>query len=756
MEKKEFLAGSMIGREEQPLQELMLILEGTVKGECEGGTIILKKGDVLGLSEVYSNFHFMNYWAEEKITVAVYPYQAGELMTLLRNQLDTVRYFTASVFHQFQEIFSQYKQKKADSIYLYRFFVRNYKRYEELCEKYSISPRTLPEQEELLPLTLEEDIEPWLAAYYKGIYDLVSNSEEPGRLGAEFYCGLMQKISQSIHHMISINGIVEEYRSQLLDLFMNENELDLFDLFTGTYFRVYYLAKEEKPDTAFIDETINLLKGYGYDERGFFERRVADYQNKFKTADQEKPNQEQKESLMRKKAAAVNDSLNVILEYAGCPREAADEFRSEIDAYKKIINKNVAEEADRNRRIRLTKLFYEIYTAAFQISLRDEQVPPIIRMFFQFGYVDEELAGMENASYLYDIVDHLPTDPENRVYTVYEWLRAIYEGKKEPSRNEFDNDYNDYVHELRRNKKISPIEETDMLSDTAQKVMFELENVFPTVNKVTYGRITTFCPVFSEHNIIKPLEKMLVSADMVNQIFNQIRERDFGAFYRESIYAQPEKGVVKELISTEILPDVILMPNIGNRGIMWQEIEGKRRGTPARFICSLFQMEELMIILTRLTGEFRWEMCKRVQGVRWNDVAERSLTSEYSDYIQFYRKNIDLSSDAKEKIKSDLSKRKNSAKEMFVFDYITWIMYESNGAPRMNKVARSILFTYCPFTRAIRERMRTNPLYTDMLDRYDIRLKQKLRHYDNLYAKLRSSGLPVPEEVENTRNFLEL
>lgn len=32
--------------------------------------------------------------------------------------------------------------------------------------------------------------------------------------------------------------------------------------------------------------------------------------------------------------------------------------------------------------------------------------------------------------------------------------------------------------------------------------------------------------------------------------------------------------MVKEFINEEVLPDIILMPNIGTRGAMWQEIEG--------------------------------------------------------------------------------------------------------------------------------------------------------------------------------------
>ena len=50
-----------------------------------------------------------------------------------------------------------------------------------------------------------------------------------------------------------------------------------------------------------------------------------------------------------------------------------------------------------------------------------------------------------------------------------------------------------------------------------------------------------------------------------------------------------------------------------------------------------------------MIGDFRWELCRRVQGMRWNDVTEHSLTSDYYDYVMFYSKNRDLSQEAKEK-----------------------------------------------------------------------------------------------------------
>ena len=170
---------------------------------------------------------------------------------------------------------------------------------------------------------------------------------------------------------------------------------------------------------------------------------------------------------------------------------------------------------------------------------------------------------------------------------------------------------------------------------------------------------------------------------------------------------------------------------------------------------SIFHMEGITTSLIRLTGEFRWEMCKRIQGSRWNDLSERSLTSEYTDYIQFYRKNRDLSREAKEKLRTSLQRAKNSFREMFVRDYIVWILFEGNGSPRLNKVARKILFTYCPFSSAAGDKLAQNPAYTELLDRQKILAGQKLHRLDMLTRKLSNSNIPIPETIIEEKKFFE-
>ena len=160
--------------------------------------------------------------------------------------------------------------------------------------------------------------------------------------------------------------------------------------------------------------------------------------------------------------------------------------------------------------------------------------------------------------------------------------------------------------------------------------------------------------------------------------------------------------------------------------------------------------------MIRLTGEYRWEMCKRIQGIRWNDITDRSLTSEYFDYVQFYKKNNELTAEGKERIKLSLQRAKNSFKEMFIRDYTLWILFEGIGSPRLNKVARKIIFTYCPLPENLCEKYKQNPIYSEIIHQHEIRKKQRLHHLKGVRQKLLSSNAQIPEELNQEDFFATL
>lgn len=752
MAVKEIPAGTVLAQSEQAITALYVIAGGTVRAAYPGGEYYLTKGDVIGVCELFYGTYFITYQAEDTVSVAPYPISTVNAPGFMRADPDTASRIVTSMFKQFQEILDQYELARFDCDNFYHYLMDSYEEYLNFCGKHQISARALPGLESLTELVLEEDIPGWFGGYYSHLRAIMAKIPIKNQ-NPDFLRGLLLKASEDIYQVISVCRVFYDYKSDIANLLMSENRLDFFDLYASILYKIGSHADESTSLIAAISKMMIQLESQPSIDKEMYRQRVAEYKERLNALDQYAEENAQADGQPQD-VPEIRDSMNTILAYAGVSEELANHFRNEVHEYAKMTDKNSTDDASRRLRLSITKTFYEIYEKAVIRSFHEFEIPKVIQMFFQFGYVDEQLAGMDNAAYLYSIVDKLPSDPARGVYTFYQWLRAIHDGKKAPSRNEFDTDYQAYVHEQKISGKITPAEEAEMLKDPEKQVLFELHNMFTSVNKITFGRISSFCPVFSDHNILKDLPASLVSADKVEQTLKQIRAVDFSAYYRDMIYTNPGLGIGKEYISVEVLPDVILMPNVGVRGVMWQEIEGRKRTTPSRMMLSVFQMEDLTNILVRLTGDFRWEMCRRIQGARWNDISEPSLTSKYFDYIQFYKKNHDLSADAKDKIKLNMQKAKNSFKEMFIRDYEMWILYEGAGSPRLNKVSRAILFEFCPFSKDIRNKLKANPLYKETMDRYDVKLGQRIHHYNNLFQKLNNIGAQIPPEIQSQREYL--
>jgi hypothetical protein len=119
------------------------------------------------------------------------------------------------------------------------------------------------------------------------------------------------------------------------------------------------------------------------------------------------------------------------------------------------------------------------------------------------------------------------------------------------------------------------------------------------------------------------------------------------------------------------------------------------------------------------------------------------------DYLQFYRKNSDLSSEAKEKIKTEITACRNSFENVFVLDYMQWIRYESQGSPRLNKVAKQLMFQYCPFAETIRRKLEANAMYASMIHRHEAKAEKQFKVLTSKYRKYRKDTETLPQEIEN-------
>lgn len=756
-------AGEILFNEGERNNLLSIIAEGEVSLNSSYATSTIEKGCLLGLCGRESVSYPFTYVASGAVTLYQYDYNGyDDLSTLLYANQDAcavIAYLTTQIVKEQLDV---YTGMLSSCQFLYETISEEYKRYKEICAKLNFTPKELPGIDELSDFTSRTQIDNWTIDYYNVI------GEYAPAKWKFFYekdvkacSGHIIKACKDLKNLLPSNKNISVHLDMICDLVLSEYKVDLYTFYLELMEAAIVARAPYDEILEAIEAIIETVENHSPIDRQFAKTRFSEYRGlipkKHVTDEKESVVEGLDEEMVDKIKDSLRDALDSILEFADIDVKVAYDFKNYVEQYIALSDRSGSDDAARAVRKGITNQFYEIYRKAFFKSLNEAVIPTEVMMFFYFGFVDMELAGEDNSVLLYYLAEQIQADSNGYIFTFYDWLKEIYICHKDPCVNEFNVDYIAYLHKQKVDKKITESEEEKLLVYGVDRVNYEIDNMFKSVNKIISGRVTTFCPVFSDHEFYKPLSSMILTYSNIYKVLNTIRGVDFSLFYREMTYTAPEFGITKELIQVENLPEIILMPGSGTRGAMWQEITGRKRTSSARFALPFFLAEELPKTMVRLCGEFRWELCRRIQGARWNDLGERSLTSDYCDYLETYKRSRDLSPEAKEKIKSSYSKYRNSSKEMFVHDYIDYIMYEAAGSLRLNKLVRPILFTYCPFSKTIRRQVSNgSQFYKELVERYTIKNSHAQHLMDIQMQKLEKAGNGIPTPVREHSEFLKM
>ena len=742
----------------QPVRVIGIIKSGSIIMNSDYFSLTLPPGQVMGLLHLKNGTAFTTDITTEDTVLSAYRLEnTYPDVTVLQDNHRLQKAALETINCQMSSLITQYKQYKDQLKSITSVHTNLTKKYTAICEKLHVASK-IPNSD--VPTFISDILKatPYIIPYYTD-FNLVLEQHSENFVSENHYFvyGLIQKALEDVltfkEHIDKLATAIIFYR----DLYFHDSYNDYFRYFSELVSRTHPGTEEYINAKSLVTSLYTCLNQMPFVDKAALSARMDDQQKKM-------PSQTIKETVTKIASEPEDshtiqdhllDSMNKILAAADEDEEFVSSFTKHIFVYKELTDKSSTASNVSQLRHQLTADFLRLYKNLALKYVHGDELDDTVKMFLIFGYIDENLAGMQNAEVLYKLLYADIAEPEENIFTFIEWLQAIYDGKREPSRNEFDMDYTDFLRSERVAGKISSLEEKALAENADAKVMYELDNFFPQANKMTFGHISTYCPFFSSHNLIDKLGKNLLGATKLMQERENIRRIDYQIFYKEIVYSNPSIGINAEFIHKEILPDIILMPNYGARGIMWQEVEGKKRATPCRMVLPLFTPENLRTMFLRVCGEYRWEMCKRTQGSHWNDPSSHSLTGDYFDYLQFYRKNNDLSADAKEKVKVLLTKARNSIKEAFVLDYLIWIMYESEGSPRLNKVARSILFNHCPFPLATRQKLTSNPIYVYVVQKHTTKYEQLSHRASNLCLKVSNAGKNVPAELQQEVTFFD-
>lgn len=445
----------------------------------------------------------------------------------------------------------------------------------------------------------------------------------------------------------------------------------------------------------------------------------------------------------------LHNSAARILNYAGFKSEKVELFKYYLNHFNEMKDKSFSDPSSRQLREQISATFFEAYTAVLKRVQAESNPSRLYLMFLYFGYMDERLLTAEQVNTLYKLAGECPGNGANSLYNLNCWLQQIYQRTKEPSVNEFGQDYQDVFVEKKRRNELTDKDKPAYDEDLDGRLNHEVSNLFRLGQRLCYGQMTGYFPILHREMLSRDLEAALVTPAKIEASINKILAVDFSAFHREIVYTHTQGQMAPELIMKPVLPDIILIPCFGQRAVMWQELSGKRKNTPGRFVFPIFTDRNLDDLMIDVVAKFRWDLSKSMSSYVINKANEFSLYADYSDYIQFYAKNRDLSAEAKEKLKTIIKRNRNNPAEVFTEDYKMWINYEANGLVRLNKVAREIFFKHCPFSRPIREKLKNSPNYYALIGYYEKDRSRQCKILESRYEKLKRFGDIDPDLLEN-------
>jgi len=452
----------------------------------------------------------------------------------------------------------------------------------------------------------------------------------------------------------------------------------------------------------------------------------------------------------------LKNSTAKILNYADIPREHADLFRFYLKMYNNLKDKSLLDNDTIRLREAITSMFFQIYSSVLKKVLAEKNTDRLYQMFLVYGYMDEKLLEPNQVNTLYNFLDKPVNQGRYSFYNIKDWLEKISNREEDPSVNEFGQDYYEVFKDKKKRGEVHDKDKTGYDENRDGRLNHEINSLLKTGQKLCCGQIGRYFPILNSELISNDLSNALITPQKIEESIDRILGIDFSAFHREIVFNQPEKGITKELIMKSVLPNLILMPTFGSRAVMWQELTGKIKTSPGRIILPIFTDEDLDNLMIDVIAKFRWDLCKNMFNYVRNDGCQNSLTADYANYLQFYKKNNDLSNEAKDKVKTQIAKCRNNVREVFASDYFTWITYESRGLVRLNKVVREIFFKYCPFTKAIRDSLEKHPLFSQYVVQFNgLQLKQN-KVIQARYSKLTSRNHLLDADLMGNLEYYQM
>ena len=595
--------GTVIFEKGQPLQSTALILKGRVIVQGEGVRMTIGSGNFLGMCDVWKKEHSFTYVALDDLVLFGLPMENEKQAALLLEQKPQYRgLLVTSLNFFYHDVFRVFGKLKTETEKVAEFVHQTYSRYQKLAEGAGLTAEKIAAMERLLNQRMENYSLSEKITYFIQCSKIPIEAQK-NYYGASAYVAQKQFEEQCAVLPQLVAGC--RYYSDWLTRYfriMITDEKNLFSLVGRMALGVRRSGQNDSELSVMLDhilEQINntetLLLEYAGVNLHLDRQRMEETYFALLSDDTGSLDAFDQEDLK-----VLDHSVQQILDYAEVSDETAEKFASAVEAFLACVDKFARTPEATALRKELVKYFFEIYERACKKSFQDANPPLAVKLFLRYGYVSEELLTEEELRTLLTLPDSREEETTCRVYTMSEWLREIYEGRKNPSKDEFDTDYEETIRKQVHEKKLTKTEGDDAFHDAAKRLHFEVENLLSYADRILSGNISTFVPVMCSEGIYTKLESAVVTSAIINKIVNRVEKIDYSIFYRERMVAYEEVGLNRFTVTGRYTPEFIIFPVYGRKGLMWQDIEGRKKETHGRILLPSFMEQNLEAELLKI------------------------------------------------------------------------------------------------------------------------------------------------------------
>ena len=188
--------------------------------------------------------------------------------------------------------------------------------------------------------------------------------------------------------------------------------------------------------------------------------------------------------------ANIPEELKIALQnfiLCGIPQEKADSFQANLQLFINMRDKSFTDTAGRKIRDQLAEVFFESYVSVLKRVQAENNQDKIYQMFLRYAYMDERLLTAQQCNTLYNLVDQPTNNDKYSVYYLSSWLENIYSINKEPSVNEFGQDYQDMFLDKKRKRELTDKDKAAYDADIDGRLKHETDNLFKIGQRLCYG-----------------------------------------------------------------------------------------------------------------------------------------------------------------------------------------------------------------------------------------------------------------------------